>query len=64
MLMNDQFFNVLFVTVSVALNFQTPDDHLQVYISRFLDNGGCGYLLKPPCLLQGSRLVQACSLSG
>ncbi|XP_064600200.1 1-phosphatidylinositol 4,5-bisphosphate phosphodiesterase delta-1-like isoform X2 [Liolophura sinensis] len=36
----------------VALNFQTPDEPLQVYISRFLDNGGCGYLLKPACLLQ------------
>ena len=36
----------------VALNVQTPDLPLMIYMSRFQENGGsgCGYLLKPECL--------------
>ncbi len=36
----------------VAMNFQTPQKELQVNQGWFLRNGGCGYVLKPPCLLQ------------
>eukprot|EP00127_Corallochytrium_limacisporum_P000492 Clim_evm21s14 gene=Clim_evmTU21s14 len=31
----------------VALNFQTDDEPMQINRGKFLDNGGCGYVLKP-----------------
>ena len=33
----------------IALNFQTPDLPMLIYLSKFQENGGnkCGYLLKP-----------------
>ncbi|XP_030364474.1 1-phosphatidylinositol 4,5-bisphosphate phosphodiesterase delta-3 isoform X1 [Strigops habroptila] len=34
----------------VALNFQTPGYEMDLNTGRFLGNGGCGYVLKPPCL--------------
>ena len=30
-----------------ALNYQTPDRAMQLNQGKFLDNGGCGYVLKP-----------------
>ncbi|CAH1795147.1 unnamed protein product [Owenia fusiformis] len=35
----------------VALNYQTPDDSMQINMGKFRDNGGCGYILKPDFLL-------------
>ena len=32
----------------VALNYQTSDLEMQINRGRFRDNGGCGYLLRPP----------------
>ncbi|XP_061565105.1 1-phosphatidylinositol 4,5-bisphosphate phosphodiesterase delta-3-A-like [Cololabis saira] len=32
----------------VALNFQTPGEQMDLNQGRFLQNGGCGYVLKPP----------------
>ena len=37
----------------VALNYQTDDDMMALNFGKFLDNGACGYVLKPPCLLGG-----------
>ncbi|XP_054657503.1 1-phosphatidylinositol 4,5-bisphosphate phosphodiesterase delta-3 [Grus americana] len=34
----------------VALNFQTPGYEMDLNTGRFLGNGCCGYVLKPPCL--------------
>ncbi|KAM7029969.1 1-phosphatidylinositol 4,5-bisphosphate phosphodiesterase delta-3 isoform 2-T2 [Acridotheres tristis] len=34
----------------VALNFQTPGYEMDLNAGRFLPNGCCGYVLKPPCL--------------
>ncbi|KFW03077.1 1-phosphatidylinositol 4,5-bisphosphate phosphodiesterase zeta-1, partial [Eurypyga helias] len=34
----------------VALNFQTPGVPMEVQDGKFLDNGGCGYILKPEFL--------------
>ncbi|XP_041340435.1 1-phosphatidylinositol 4,5-bisphosphate phosphodiesterase zeta-1 [Pyrgilauda ruficollis] len=34
----------------VALNFQTPGTHMELQDGKFLDNGGCGYVLKPEFL--------------
>ncbi|XP_075753864.1 1-phosphatidylinositol 4,5-bisphosphate phosphodiesterase zeta-1 [Pelodiscus sinensis] len=34
----------------VALNFQTPGLQMELHAGRFLDNGGCGYILKPEFL--------------
>lgn len=31
----------------VALNFQTPGEQMDLNQGRFLQNGGCGYILKP-----------------
>ncbi|XP_042643238.1 1-phosphatidylinositol 4,5-bisphosphate phosphodiesterase delta-3 [Tyto alba] len=43
----------------VALNFQTPGYEMDLNAGRFLGNGCCGYVLKPPCLRsppgEGSR---------
>lgn len=41
----------------IALNFQTNDLNLQIYLSKFMMNGGvnCGYLLKPEYMLSTSK---------
>ncbi len=35
----------------VALNFQTIDRGMQYNLGKFADNGGCGYVLKPPHMI-------------
>ena len=40
----------------VALNYQANDESMWLQHGFFSDNGGCGYLLKPPCLLANNRL--------
>ena len=39
---------------SVALNFQTGGEEMQLLHGRFLDNGNSGYVLKPKCLQSGN----------
>lgn len=39
----------------VALNYQANDESMCLQHGFFSDNGGCGYLLKPPCLLATDR---------
>eukprot|EP00051_Salpingoeca_urceolata_P014895 m.190176 g.190176 ORF g.190176 m.190176 type:complete len:1038 (+) comp18222_c0_seq8:376-3489(+) len=34
----------------VAMNYQTLCPHMYLYLGRFADNGGCGYVLKQPRL--------------
>ncbi|CAF0943543.1 unnamed protein product [Didymodactylos carnosus] len=34
----------------VAMNYQTAGKFMDVYFGRFLSNGSCGYVLKPPYL--------------
>lgn len=36
----------------VALNFQTPGEQMDLNQGRFLPNGHCGYILKPPFMWQ------------
>ncbi|XP_069024631.1 1-phosphatidylinositol 4,5-bisphosphate phosphodiesterase delta-3-A [Embiotoca jacksoni] len=36
----------------VALNFQTPCEQMDLNQGRFLQNGQCGYILKPPFMQQ------------
>ncbi len=36
---------------SVALNYQTPDEPMHINAGMFLNNGNCGYVLKPAALL-------------
>ncbi|TKS90243.1 1-phosphatidylinositol 4,5-bisphosphate phosphodiesterase delta-3-A [Collichthys lucidus] len=36
----------------VALNFQTPGEQMDLNHGRFLPNGQCGYVLKPPFMCQ------------
>ncbi|KAJ3608260.1 hypothetical protein NHX12_025309 [Muraenolepis orangiensis] len=36
----------------VALNFQTPGEQMDLNMGRFLPNGLCGYVLKPPFMCQ------------
>ncbi|KAG5177143.1 PLC-like phosphodiesterase [Tribonema minus] len=55
----------------VALNYQTSGMSMYLNHGRFRDNGGCGYVLKPPCLQKQSEpqpveaamtlIVQVCS---
>jgi phosphatidylinositol phospholipase C delta len=33
-----------------AVNYQNSDDQMALYYGKFLDNGGCGYVLKPDYL--------------
>lgn len=35
-----------------ALNYQTPDKPMQINQGKFMDNGGCGYILKPEFLFK------------
>lgn len=37
----------------VALNYQTEDTPMQLVTGKFLDNGGCGYVLKPEYMFPG-----------
>ncbi|XP_077567745.1 1-phosphatidylinositol 4,5-bisphosphate phosphodiesterase zeta-1-like isoform X1 [Stigmatopora nigra] len=39
----------------VALNFQSPGLPMDLNDGRFQDNGGCGYVLKPPVLMTSER---------
>ncbi|XP_071036049.1 1-phosphatidylinositol 4,5-bisphosphate phosphodiesterase gamma-1 isoform X2 [Parasteatoda tepidariorum] len=36
----------------VALNYQTPDRAMQLNQARFLQNGRCGYVLRPECMFE------------
>uniref|UniRef100_H2YZU2 Phosphoinositide phospholipase C n=1 Tax=Ciona savignyi TaxID=51511 RepID=H2YZU2_CIOSA len=38
----------------VALNYQTEDRDTHINDALFRSNGGCGYVLKPNCLLSGN----------
>ncbi|XP_008499392.1 1-phosphatidylinositol 4,5-bisphosphate phosphodiesterase zeta-1 [Calypte anna] len=40
----------------VALNFQTPGIPMELQNGKFLDNGGCGYILKPEFLRNRNSL--------
>ncbi|CAF4624232.1 unnamed protein product, partial [Rotaria magnacalcarata] len=40
----------------VALNYQSNDNAMRQQHGFFSDNGGCGYLLKSPCLLSDDPL--------
>ncbi|XP_075995080.1 1-phosphatidylinositol 4,5-bisphosphate phosphodiesterase zeta-1-like [Genypterus blacodes] len=48
-----QFWNV--GSQLVALNFQTPGLAMNLNDGRFQDNGGCGYVLKPPVLMSSDE---------
>lgn len=39
-----------FIVSTVALNFQTPGEQMDLNQGRFLPNGRCGYVLKPSYL--------------
>lgn len=41
----------------VALNFQTEDDMNPLNNGKFLDNGGCGYVLKPGYLINAAETM-------
>lgn len=45
----DSMYGFLAGSQIVALNFQTKDFNLLIYLSKFYENGGfqCGYVLKP-----------------
>uniref|UniRef100_A0A8C6MN91 Phosphoinositide phospholipase C n=2 Tax=Moschus moschiferus TaxID=68415 RepID=A0A8C6MN91_MOSMO len=47
----------------VALNFQTPGSEMDVYQGRFLDNGACGYVLKPAFLRDPNSTFNARALA-
>jgi len=38
-----------------ALNYQNEDDIMPLCYGKFLDNGGCGYILKPNYLIQAQQ---------
>ena len=46
-----------------AINFQTPGKELQVNQGWFLQNGGCGYVLKPSSMTTGCFSTEKLSIS-
>ncbi len=42
----------------VALNYQTSSEPMWVNDAKYMDNGGCGYVLKEPFLLHPGNLKQ------
>ncbi len=40
----------------VALNYQNQDDMMALCYGKFLDNGACGYLLKPNYLINAQQI--------
>ena len=42
---------------AVALNHQTKDRAMQLNEALFEMNAGCGYVLKPPCLLNVGEIL-------
>ncbi|CAF1360631.1 unnamed protein product, partial [Didymodactylos carnosus] len=47
-----------------ALNYQHCDSHMALNYGRFLDNGGCGYVLKPDFLTDPNSEFDTSSYSG
>ena len=39
----------------VTFNYQTLDQNMMLNVGKFLQNGSCGFVLKPPCLLGEGR---------
>lgn len=39
-----------------ALNYQSSDDMMALCFGKFLDNGGCGYILKPNYILNAEQI--------
>ncbi|CAN9508727.1 unnamed protein product [Ophioblennius macclurei] len=48
----------------VALNFQTPGEPMDLNQGRFLQNGQCGYVLKPPFMLHHETLFNPENVGG
>ncbi|NXA36755.1 PLCZ1 phosphodiesterase, partial [Eudromia elegans] len=48
----------------VALNFQTPGVPMELQNGKFLDNGGCGYILKPEFLRKVNSTFNPHKVSG
>ena len=40
--------------MSVALNYQTIDRPMKLNVGKFIQNGNCGFLLKPSFLINDS----------
>ena len=43
-----------FLSLSVALNYQTEGRMMQLNRAKFMVNGGIGYVLKPPPMCKGT----------
>lgn len=43
----------MFVSLLVALNYQTEGRMMQLNRAKFMVNGGIGYVLKPPPMCKG-----------
>ncbi|NWV80819.1 PLCZ1 phosphodiesterase, partial [Dasyornis broadbenti] len=48
----------------VALNFQTPGPQMELQDGKFLDNGGCGYVLKPEFLRDRNTMFTPHNVGG
>lgn len=45
------------------MNYQTAGKFMDVYLGRFLSNGGCGYILKPSYLRPDNQVMTGASAS-
>ncbi|CAM4468375.1 unnamed protein product [Caretta caretta] len=48
----------------VALNFQTPGLQMELQNGKFMDNGGCGYLLKPEFMRDSATQFNPYNVTG
>ncbi|XP_074794312.1 1-phosphatidylinositol 4,5-bisphosphate phosphodiesterase zeta-1 [Natator depressus] len=48
----------------VALNFQTPGLQMELQNGKFMDNGGCGYLLKPEFMRDSTTQFNPYNVTG
>ena len=42
----------------MALNYQTPGLMMNLNDGKFLENGGCGYVLKPSVMREGKETTK------
>lgn len=50
-------FTSICLFVIVALNYQTPGLMMDLNQGKFLENGGCGYVLKPAVMREGTNIL-------
>ncbi|XP_039400561.1 1-phosphatidylinositol 4,5-bisphosphate phosphodiesterase zeta-1 isoform X1 [Mauremys reevesii] len=59
-----EIFSVAAIVPAVALNFQTPGLQMELQNGKFMDNGCCGYLLKPEFMRDSATQFNPYNVTG